>query len=301
MGSKKYTYQKSEFLQFTIRLFKQTFIEFFKEKSFFHGAALAYYSVFAMVPLLYLSITFFGWFVGNEVMVDIISQLLTEYIGIQDIKGILVFLETVDFEKGSFVMNAVGIGALVLSSTALLNSLKTSMNEFYDVEPQYSTKRKKFVRSLLAKLFSLVIMTGIGLIVIIFYFSETVILSLSKDLFQQYSSVNWIFNFILVHAIAIISNSLIFTIVFKFLHDGVVKWRRAYFGALFTGLLLYLGQILIKYYLSNYFFAASGGVAGSILIILVWMYYTSQIIFLGAKYTKVLSDLKGTPIRNRNY
>jgi membrane protein len=297
----KFISERKPVVQFIYELFKRTSIEFFKEKSFFHGAALAYYTVFAMVPLLYLSITFFGWFVGNEMMIQIISELLTQYIGIKDIDGILEFLETVDFEKGSFVLNALGVGALALSSTALLTSLKTSINEFYDVEPIYSTKRKKILQTVLTKLFSLVIMTAIGLIVIVFYFSETVLLSLSHKVFQQFDALNWFFNFVLVHAIAVISNTIIFMVVFKFLHDGVVKWRRVFFGALFTGIMLYLGQILIKLYLSNLFFAASGGVAGSLLLILAWMYYSSQIIFVGAKFTKVLSDLKGTPIVNREY
>lgn len=288
-------------IKFILKLFKRTFIEFFSEKSFFHGAALSYYTVFALVPMLYLSITFFGYFVGNETMVQIISELLTSHIGIQDIDGILEFLNQIDFEKGSILMNAVGIGALMLSSTALLSSLKSSINEFYSIKPEFSHKRKKLLLTLLTKAVSLGIMTAIGLVVIIFYFSETILIGVANKMFQDYQAVSWFFNFILVHTIAILSNTVIFTLVFKFLHDGKVKWKPAIIGAAFTGALLYLGQVLIKYYLTNYFFAASGGVAGSIIVILVWMYYTSQIIFLGAKFTKVLSDLLETPIEGRKY
>lgn len=288
-------------INFILKLFKRTFQEFFSEKSFFHGAALSYYTVFAMVPMLYLSITFFGYFVGNETMVEIISELLTSHIGIQDIDGILEFLNQIDFEKGSFVMNVVGIGALMLSSTALLSSLKSSINEFYSIQPEFSHKRKKLLLTLITKGVSLGIMTAIGLIIIIFYFSETILIGLAHKLFEEYEVIFWFFNFILVHTIAILSNTFIFTLVFKFLHDGKVKWKPAIIGALFTGTLLYLGQVLIKYYLTNYFFAASGGVAGSIILILVWMYYTSQIIFLGAKFTKVLSDLLETPIEGKKY
>lgn len=287
--------------KFIFKLFKQTFLEFFSEKSFFHGAALSYYTVFALVPMLYLSITFFGYFVGNETMVEIISELLTSHIGIQDIDGILEFLNDIDFEKGSFIMNAVGIGALMLSSTALLSSLKSSINEFYSIKPAFSHKRKKVLLTLITKAISLGIMTAIGLIIIIFYFSETILIGLAHQMFEEFEMIFWVFNFVLVHTIAIASNTFIFTLVFKFLHDGKVKWKPAIIGALFTGTLLYLGQVLIKYYLTNYFFAASGGVAGSIILILVWMYYTSQIIFLGAKFTKVLSDMLHTPIEGRVY
>lgn len=286
---------------FAGKLILTTIKEFFKEKSFFHGAALAYYTVFAMVPMLYLSITFFGWFVGNETMVEIITNLLRNQIGLKDIDGLLEFLKEIDFEKGSFVLNTIGITALILSSTALLNSLKLSINEFYDVIPEFSNKRKKIMSALTSKLISVTLLTGIGLVVIVFYFSQAVLLSLSSEFFNDYSFVSWLFNFILVHSIAIITNTLIFSFVFKFLHDGIVRWRIAFFGAAFTGTLLYLGQVGIKYYLTNFFFAASGGVAGSIILILVWMYYSSQIIFLGAKFTKVLADLRHLPITNKKY
>ena len=84
--------------------------------------------------------------------------------------------------------------------------------------------------------------------------------------------------------------------MYKFLNSGDVKWRCARVGATVTGILLYLGQLLIKYYLFNHFFAAGSGVTGTLLIVLVWVYYSSQILFIGAKFTAVYSRYKGTPI-----
>ena len=76
----------------------------------------------------------------------------------------------------------------------------------------------------------------------------------------------------------------------------MVKWKIAFSGALATGLMLYFGQLLIKYYLGNYFFAKDGGIAGTMLVLLAWMYYTSQIIFLGAKFTAVYAKMVGQKI-----
>ena len=112
-------------------LIKTTFIQFFQEKSFLHGAALSYYSIFALVPLLYLAFATFGKIVGNAKMAVIIGNLLKEQVGIQDVSGILSFLNGLDMEKGSFVANVVGILALLISSTALLASLRGSINEFF--------------------------------------------------------------------------------------------------------------------------------------------------------------------------
>lgn len=286
---------------FGVKLAVGTMKEFFQEKSFFHGAALAYYAIFALVPILYLAVTYVGMILGNEVMINVISSAIREHIGIKDVTGILTFLEGVDFEKSSFIANTIGIIVLLISSTALLNSLRNSINEFYNVKPAYSNRKKLLIQTILAKLVSLVLMTGIGLVVIVFYFGETVVLSLSTDWLSEYKTLNWLFANGFRQLASIASNLVIFTFVFKFLHDGKVRWRIAIRGALLTSLLLYLGQILIKYYITNFFFAADGGVPGSILVILVWMYYTSQIIFLGAKFTKVYADLIGEPIVNQEY
>ena len=86
------------------KLVKTTFSEFFQEKSFLHGAALSYYTIFALVPLLYLAFATFGKVVGNVKMVEIIGKLLKEQVGIQDVSGILSFLNGVDMEKGNFFL-----------------------------------------------------------------------------------------------------------------------------------------------------------------------------------------------------
>jgi membrane protein len=98
------------------------------------------------------------------------------------------------------------------------------------------------------------------------------------------------------HALAILTNVLLFAVIFKYLNDGKVEWRMAFSGAIVTAVLLYLGQLLIKYYLKHYFFGSSIGVPGTILVMLAWMYYSSQIIFLGAKYIKVYAVKVGRPV-----
>jgi membrane protein len=286
---------------FAVQLTINTVKEFFQEKSLFHGAALAYYAIIALVPILYLAVNYVGMLLGNDTMIEIITEALHDYVGISDVSGILTFLSTVDFEKGSFVLNLVSIIVLLISSSALLNSLRESINQFYDVEANYSNKKNQFIRTLLAKLISIVLMTGIGVVVIVFYFAETVLLSISENWLSGYDTASWLLSKSLHQGIAIGSNVIIFLFIFKFLHDGIVKWRVAFRGAIFTGLLLYLGQILIKFYVINYFFGSGGGVAGTLFVILVWIYYSSQIIFLGAKFTKVYGDLTGVPIQNRTF
>ncbi|MFK7784951.1 MAG: YihY/virulence factor BrkB family protein [Crocinitomicaceae bacterium] len=276
-----------------------TIKEFISERSFLHGAALAYYAVFALVPILYLSVAVFGRIVGHDTMVEIISDFLSTHVGLTDIGGILDFLNQMDLGGGNIFMEIMGMVALMFSSTALINSLRRSMNEFYNLDKLPGSRKRLIVRDALFRLLSMLFITGTTILLVIFYFAETLFLSIGNDLLENYHLLNSVFSYVAQHGIPLVANAIIFSFVFKYLHDGKVKWNRAIQGAMVTSLLLYLGQLVIQYYLKNYFFASNGGVIGTILVILVWVYYSSQIIFLGAKYVAVKSRLAGEPIHVR--
>lgn len=274
--------------------------EFISERSFLHGAALAYYAIFALVPILYLSVAVFGRVVGHDTMVEIITNFLREQVGLTDINGILEFLGQLDLGGGNIFMEIIGMVALMFSSTALINSLRNSMNDFYDLDKLTGSRKRLIVRSALFRLLSMLFITGTTILLVIFYFAETIFLSVGNDLLANYDFLNNLFTHFAQHGIPLLANAIIFAFVFKYLHDGKVVWKRAIQGAIVTSILLYLGQLIIQYYLTNYFFAAGTGVVGTILIILVWVYYSSQIIFLGAKYVAVKSRLFGDTIQLRD-
>ncbi|MBI1835727.1 MAG: YihY/virulence factor BrkB family protein [Flavobacteriia bacterium] len=280
-------------------LIKSTFIEFFKEKSFFHGAALSYYTIFALVPMLYLSFATFGKLVGHEVMVEIVGKMLKEQVGIKDIGGIISFLDEMNMEKGSFILNVSGIVALILSSTALLMSLRGSLNDFFDVERKFSNKKKLIVNSITSRLMSFSMLVIFGVVTIVLYFAQTILISFGNDFFKESTAINWIFMELAQHGLSIFTNIFIFTLIFRYLHDGIVKWKLALAGAFVTSILLYFGQLFIKFYIGKYFFAKDGGIAGTLMIILVWTYYSSQIIFFGAKFTAVYGRMVGKTIQAR--
>ena len=281
-------------------LVKTSFTEFFQERPFRHGAALAYYALLALTPILYLSMTYFGMILGHDKMSEIIETILRDNVGITDVSGIVSFLDEIDLSKSSVIMQIIGVAALLFSCTTMLNSLKISINEFYDIEQKKVKAKKVILRTLISRLVSMLFVVGITVLIIILYFAETVFLSLGNRFFEDLEMLNWIFSEFARHGIPIVTNLIIFSFIFKYLNDGVVNWKVAIRGALVTSILLYLGQLLIKYYLSTYFFAADGGVIGTVLFILVWVYYSSQIIFIGAKFTSVYSKIKKLPILHRD-
>lgn len=282
------------------KMILDVFREFFQEKSFLHGAALAYYALLALVPLLYLSVTFFGNFVGHAMMLELIADVLQEQIGLTDVSGILDFLDNVDLGHGNSFLQIMGLIALMFSCTAILNSLKRSLNEFYDLERLKMSRKRKIVRGFLSRLMSMAFVVGITTLIVVFYFAETIFISMGNELFEDSEFFNSAFSGIVKHGVPVVSNWIIFAFVFKYLHDGKVNTRMVIHGGLITSVLLFLGQLLIKYYLMHYFFAANGGVAGALLIVLVWVYYSSQIIFLGAKFIAVYSRYNNVPIKLRD-
>lgn len=279
------------------QLWLETVKEFFVEKGFFHGAALSYYTVFAMVPIIYLSIISFGRIIGQAAILQIIEKFMREQVGIQEVDEIIGVLSKVNFEKGSFVLNIVGIVSLLLTSTALFASLRNSINEFYDLDEVRLKRKKKVVKNIVSRLVSIGMLMAFGLVVVVAYFLQIFLLSFGSKLLSDADSLLWLLNFLIQYGISLGSNVLLFGLIFKYLHDGKVAWKLAFAGSAVTALLFYLGQILIKFYLQNYFFGANGGAIGSILIILAFVFYTSQIIFFGAKFTAVYARKVGKPIQ----
>lgn len=277
-------------------LIKDTVIEFFQVDGLFHGAALAYYTVFALVPLFYLSLSFFGRIIGQDVMLEIISNLLQNKVGIQDVSGIMEFMAGVDFDKGNIIVEILGIFVLVVVASAFVVSLKHSINEFFNIKVKYDNNKQAIIKNIVFRLLSVGFVGVVTILIITLYFAQTVVLGLSDTILDDYDKLSWFFNSIIQHGLAIFSNVVIFTLVFKYLHDGFVTWKLAIGGALVTSVLLYIGQLLIKYYLFNYFYLSGGGIAGSLFIILTWVYYSSQIIFFGAKFTYVYARRIGKPI-----
>jgi membrane protein len=277
-----------------------TFTEFFAKQPLMHGAALAYYAILALVPLLYLSVTYIGGLIGQEVIIELITELLQERVGIEDVSGIISVLDEVDIAGGNFALQMVGIFTLLFSCSVIFNSLKKSINTFYGIEQIKIGRKRKIIKGLLTRLISMSFIVGFTVLFVVLYFAETIFLSIGNDFFKEVEMVSWFFSSFAQHGIPILTNIIVFSFIFKYLHDGIVEWKMAIRGGVVTSILLYLGQLILKYYLTHFFFATNGGVAGALLIILVWVYYSSQIIFLGAKFIAVISQVKGVPISPRD-
>ena len=278
-------------------VFKDSIIGYFSEGAFFHGAALAYYTLFSFVPIVYLSTSIFGRVVGKENMQSIIIDLLQNQIGISDTKGLIDFLNSVNFDKPSLFLEIVSIGILLYGCSAFLVSLKRSINEFFDISKKKRQEENIIMDLIGFRFLSVAYLAIFAFIIILLYFLQGFIFyAFTNYLHYKNGFVDFTLEFF-QHLISIFSNILIFTIVFKYIHDGFVPIKLAIKGAFLTSVLLFLSQLLIKYYLHNYFFLGNMGIAGSLFIFLAWVHYSAQIVFFGAKFTAVLAERDGIKIK----
>ena len=280
-----------------LAVFKDSIIGYFSEGAFFHGAALAYYTLFSFVPIVYLSTSIFGRVVGKENMQIIIIDLLQNQIGISDTKGLMDFLNSVNFDKPSLFLEIVSIGILLYGCSAFLVSLKRSINEFFNISKKKRHEENIIMDLIGFRFLSVAFLALFAFIIILLYFLQGFIFyAFTNYLHYKNGFIDFTLEFF-QHLISIFSNILIFTIVFKYIHDGFVPIKLAIKGAFVTSVLLFLSQLLIKYYLHNYFFLGNMGIAGSLFIFLAWVHYSAQIVFFGAKFTAVLAERDGIKIK----
>ena len=280
-----------------LAVFKESIIGYFSEGAFFHGAALAYYTLFSFVPIVYLSTSIFGRVVGKENMQTIIIDLLQNQIGISDTKGLMDFLNSVNFDKPSLFLEIISIGILLYGCSAFLVSLKRSINEFFNISKKKRHEENIIMDLIGFRFLSVAFLALFAFIIILLYFLQGFIFyAFTNYLHYKNGFIDFTLEFF-QHLISIFSNILIFTIVFKYIHDGFVPIKLAIKGAFVTSVLLFLSQLLIKYYLHNYFFLGNMGIAGSLFIFLAWVHYSAQIVFFGAKFTAVLAERDGIKIK----
>jgi len=277
-----------------LKAFWDALKEYVQEGAFHHGAALAYYTLFAFIPIIYLTTSIYGRIIGQDNMRQIVSSLLQSGLGLQDSGTLLQLVEGISFEKPNFFLELVSIGILLYTCSAFMISLKRSLNEFFNVPKKRREESNLFMEIIGFRFVGVLLLAVFALVIILFYFLQVFIFSaLTNWLHWNNGFVDFSLQVLQV-VLTLLSNVLIFLLIFKYMHNAKVSWRVARDGAIATALLLYVSQWLIGYYLHHYFIMGKLGVANSIFIMLAWIHYSAQIVFFGAQFTfhigKVLNE-----------
>lgn len=258
------------------------------------AAAIAFYTLFSLPGLVVTIIIVAGFFLGTEAATGELSAQLSSFIGPKIASSIENIIVQVDMSDENTFKTIFGVGTLIFSATTIFISLQEALNKIWDVVAQ---PKRGFVKFIVNRVLSLGMIVGMGFILIVSLISDTLL-----DLF--FEKIEYLIgkepSLILNAVSGILSFAVVFLIIgmiFKFLPDVKLRWKDVTISALITTGLFILGKIGIQFYLTNSSFTETYEAAGSIVILLIWVYYSTVVILFGAEITRAIMIYKGHPIR----
>jgi membrane protein len=270
-------------------LIKQTVIKWDNDNASWLAAALAYYTIFSMAPLIIIIIAVMGFLFGEQAVQGEIQEQLRSLIGNGTAKIIEVIIRSASKSGSGIIATIIGMVVLLFGATNVFTHLQGTMDKIWQAGSQPG--RTWFKSQLLKRLVSISIIMGIGLLLFISIMIDTLLVGFHNYITELLPGAVYITLIrIINHLISFAIVTALFAVIYKTIPTASVVWHDAWAGALFTAVLFIIGKLLINLYLSNSWIVTAFGAAGSVIVILFWFYYSAQILFLGAEFTYVYSQ-----------
>ena len=259
------------------------------------SAALSYYTIFAIGPLLLLILSLIGLFVDRHTVATTINTQFTKLLGAQAAEQIISIMDNLQRQQGAAKLSSIISGiTLFIGATGVFLEIQDSINYIWSIRAK---PKKGWLRLITNRLLSFSLIVGMGFLLLVSLAINTVTDLLTKRLQHFFGQSEVILfqglNIIILFAII----TLLFAVIYKVLPDAKIAWRDSFVGAGFTGVLFLGGKFGIGAYLGNSGTATTYGAAASIIIILLWVYYSSIILYFGAEFTKVWALRRGKGIK----
>ncbi len=262
------------------------------------SAALAYYTFFSLTPLLTILIAVISIFYGKEATQGKLFGQINDFVGAEAAKQIQEFIANAQVSGNSFFALSIGILTLIVGATAVFIEMQDSINFIWRIK---AVPKKGWLKMLTNRLLSFSMIISLAFLLLVSLTINGLIQSLS-DRLDNYVPQVTIFTFQIINSlITFIVVTGIFAIIFKVLPDVIIKWKTVFAGAIFTALLFGLGKFAIGLYIEKSQPGAAYGAASSIIVILVWIYYTSVILYFGAEFTQAYTEIFGGKIKPSKY
>jgi membrane protein len=274
------------------QLLKQTFDEWNEDKASRLAAALAYYTIFSLAPLLVIVIAIAGFVFGQEAARGEIVAQIQGLVGRSGAEVIETAIQNANQPTTGGIASVISIGALLFGAIGVFAQLQDALNTIWEVQPKPGRPVKGFIRRNFSA-FSMVL--GIGFLLLVSLVLSAVLAGVStyfSNLLPGFGFIWQIVNFV----VGFVVTTFLFAMIFKFLPNVEITWGDVWIGAVITSLLFSVGRFLLGTYLGNAGFGSTYGAAGSLIIILAWVYYAAQILFFGAEFTHVYARKYGSQI-----
>src|SRR3954470_4541303 len=272
-------------------LFKQTFKEWSEDKAARLGASLAYYTIFSIGPLMVIVIS-----IASIVFKNAREQITSTVGSVAGSGAVDTLNQTIDnANKGgtNIIAATIGIVTLVFGAAGVFGNLKDSLNTMWEVQPKPGGGIMNMIKQ---RFLSFTMVLGTGFLLMVSLVISAIIAALGvflksilpgADIFAQIAN--------LIVGLGILT--LMFGLLFRYLPDAKIAWSDVWIGALFTSILFLIGQAALAFYLQSGAVGKSFGAASSLIVLLVWIYYSAQIFFFGAEFTQVYANTYGSRVK----
>jgi len=271
---------------------KETVSDWQDDKAATLAAALAYYTLLSIAPLIVLAVAVVGLAFGEDAARGQISEQISGLVGAQAGEAVEAIARNARAPEAGVISTVIGIVVLMFGASGVFGELQTSLDTIWEVEPKPG---RGIVGVIKDRFFSFTMVLGVAFLLLVSMVLSAAIASFGHFLEGALpgGEVLWsVLNLALSFGII----TLLFALIYKVIPDAKIQWRDVWVGAGVTALLFSIGKLLVGLYLGKSTFVSSYGAAGSVVALVVWVYYSSQIVFLGAELTQVYARRFGSGI-----
>ena len=287
-----------KFFKSILSLLKNTFLAFIDDRGLKLSASLAYYTIFSFAPLLLLVISLAGLFFGRDAIQGQIFNEINGLIGNNAATQIQEIIKNMELSGKTNSGLIIGSITLIIGATSVFAEIQQSINMIWKLKAK---PKRGWVKILKDRFLSASLIVGLGFLLIVTFIVNGLLLILSEWMKSYFPDVTLVIFQVLNIAISFTVLTTLFGTIFKVLPDAKIAWKQVRVGAFFTSCLFMLGRFLIGLYIEKSNTGLAYGAAGSLIVILVWVYYTAAILYIGAEFTRVYADFKGSKIEPADF
>lgn len=278
-------------------ILKCTASNFIENNSLRLAGALAYNAIFSLPPLLLIVITAAGTFLSQDAVT---GQLFTQINGLVGAKAAATIqdsIRTFNQQDQGGISAVIGIGTLVFAATTFFVTLQESINSIWNVKAKPDTTASSAWNFIRDRLLSFGLILSVALLLLMSFVISALITFFTGYLSRILPDITVVLIKVIDLLVSLGVTTLLFAMIYRYLPDAIIRWRDVWIGALITALLFLLGKYLISFYIANFNPGSAYGAAGSIIVLLVWIYYSSLIIFFGAEFTQEYAAAYGQAVQ----
>lgn len=277
-----------------VNTLKTTAAEFMSNNSLRHSAALSYYTIFSLPPLLIIVITAASSIYGAEAVTGQVYGQMKGFLGADSAKFLQDSIAEFTKQQKSGLAAVIGVGTLIFAATTFFVTLQESINDIWNLKVKPRNGIWQFVRD---RLLSFGLILSVALLLLISFVISTALSVFTDYLQRLLPEVTLILIRLIDFSLSLFITSLLFALIYRFLPDAIIRWRDVGVGAFITALLFLLGKYLISFYIAQSNPGSAFGAAGSAIVLLLWVNYSSLIIFFGAEFTQEFADAFGQKVQ----